>query len=41
METSEIIGYIMICFGGALLHDVPFIRFIFAFLLISLGTRLI
>lgn len=31
------IGILMILAGGALLHDVPFLRFISAFMLVSVG----
>lgn len=37
----EILGYIMVFIGGALLHEVPFPRFITALMLILIGVGLI
>ena len=33
----DILGFIMMFIGGALLHDVPFPRFILALMLIVIG----
>ena len=37
----EILGYIMVFIGGALLHDIPFPRFITALMLIIIGLGLV
>jgi hypothetical protein len=37
----EVLGYIMVFIGGALLHEVPFPRFITALMLIIIGLGLV
>ena len=38
MSYTSFIGLLMFAAAGAILHDVPFLRYISAMLLISVGT---
>ena len=40
MNYMWLLGLLMFALAGALLHDVPFLRFVPAMILISLGTIL-
>jgi hypothetical protein len=41
MNAALIVGILFMGAGGAFLHDVPFVRFIIALMLILVGSTLI